>query len=54
MDLSTGILSNEISLFDDKGPVPTEKIQDFLQQGKEKLVSECVEQVMNIGSEIHD
>ncbi len=54
MDLCTGILSNEISVFYDKGPVPKEKIQDFFQQGKEKLVSNCDVQVTNIGSEIQD
>jgi hypothetical protein len=32
MDLFTGILSNEISVFDAKVPVPKEKIQDFFQQ----------------------
>ena len=36
-DLLTGINSNEITVFDKKGPVPKDKIQDFFQQGKNKI-----------------
>ncbi len=36
-DLYSGILSNEIFVFDDKGPVPKDKIEGFFQQGKGKL-----------------
>jgi hypothetical protein len=38
LDLYTGILSNEILIFDEKGPVPKDKIEDFFQQGKGKMV----------------
>ncbi len=37
-DLYTGILSNEITVFDKNGPVPKEKVEDFFKQGKDKLV----------------
>jgi hypothetical protein len=37
MDLYSGILSNEVFVFDDKGPVPKDKIETFFQQGKGKM-----------------
>jgi hypothetical protein len=37
LDLYTGILSNEILIFDEKGPVPKDKIEGFFQQGKGKM-----------------
>jgi len=37
-DFYNGILSNEVMIFDSKGPVPKEKIEEFFSQGKNKLV----------------
>ncbi len=37
IDLYTGILSNEITVFDKNGPVPKKKVEDFFKQGKDKL-----------------
>jgi hypothetical protein len=37
-DLYAGILSKEILIFDEKGPVPKDKIESFFQQGKGKMV----------------
>ncbi len=37
LDLYTGILSNEILIFDEKGPVLKDKIEGFFQQGKGKM-----------------
>jgi len=37
IDLYSGILSNEVFVFDDKGPVPKDKIETFFQQGKGKM-----------------
>jgi hypothetical protein len=36
-DFYSGILSNEILIFDSKGPVPKDKIEEFFQQGKGKM-----------------
>ncbi len=37
MDLYSGILSNEVFVFDSKGPVPKDKIEGFFHQGKGKM-----------------
>jgi hypothetical protein len=37
MDLNSGILSNKVFVFDDKGPVQKDKIKGFLHQGKGKM-----------------
>jgi hypothetical protein len=37
-DLYNGILSNEVFIFDEKGPVPKDKIEEFFRQGKGKMI----------------
>jgi hypothetical protein len=37
LDLYTGVLSNEIFIFDEKGPVLKDKIEGFFHQGKGKM-----------------
>jgi hypothetical protein len=34
LDIYTGVLSNEIFIFDEKSPVPKDKIEGFFHQGK--------------------